>query len=146
MTTGMTVVEAELFIRSEPARIAAVLADPDWQAGWAHGLIIQPYADRGAEGLRAVLTGALTGSCEWWIEAVPPTAGADGARGAVVHFWLRPVEPEGGWWRLGPGWRRRAELHRRHLARRWRAALFRLKDALERPDGTSSPARIPAAR
>ncbi len=132
----MNVIEAELFIRAEPARIAAVLADPAWQAGWTRGLIISPYADRGAEGMRTVLTGVITGSCEWWIEPVPHAASEiDRARGAVVHFWLRPVQPEAnGWWRTGPAAGRRAELHRRNVARRWRSALFRLKDALEHPD------------
>ena len=144
----MTAIEAELFIRAEPARIAAVLADPAWQDGWARGLIIRPYADRGAEGMRSVVTGVLTGSCEWWIEPVPPheSAGTAPARGAVVHFWLRPVQAEAnGWWRTGPASGRRAELHRRNVARRWRSALFRLKDALERPDrdGTAFPARTP---
>jgi hypothetical protein len=125
----VSVVEAELFIRAEPARIAVVLADPAWQAGWARGLIIHPYDDRGAEGLRAVVSGMLTGSCEWWIEPVGPAMPGP-PRGAVVHFWLRPVEAAG-WWRAGPWSRRRGELHRRAVARRWRAALFRLKDTLE---------------
>lgn len=148
MTTGLraSVIEAELVIRAEPERIAAVLADPAFQARWARGLTIRPYADRGAEGLRAVVTGVLTGSCEWWIERLPDAApaGPDQSRGAVVHFWLRPVEPES-WWTAGPAPRRRADLHRRRLARLWRAALFRLKDALEHPhpDGTGTPGRSP---
>ena len=126
--TTLGVVEAELFVGAEPARIAAVLADPAWQSGWARGLTIRPYEDRGAEGLRAVVTGVLTGSCEWWIE--PVLGPGSTPRGAVVHFWLRPVEPAG-WWQAGPWSRRRAELHRRNVAHRWRAALFLLKDALE---------------
>lgn len=141
-TAHLSVIEAELFIRAAPERIAAVLADPAFQARWARGLTVRPYADRGAEGLRAVVSGVLTGSCEWWIEPLPAAApaGPDQGRGAVVHFWLRPVEPES-WWTAGPAPRRRADLHRRRLARDWRAALFRLKDELEQPhpDGTGFP-------
>lgn len=141
--TPLSVIEAELFIRAEPARIAAVLADPGWQAEWSGGLRLYPYADRGPEGMRSVITGVFTGSCEWWIEPVPSGEPV----GAIVHFWLRPAHDDHGWWRTGPLPRRRATLHRRNLGRRWRSALFRLKDALE-PSGrgaTANSARIPGS-
>lgn len=121
----MTAIEAETFIRADPARIAAVLADPAWRSGWAEGLRLIPYEDRGVEGLRAVVTGVLTGSCEWWIEARP-------GGGAVVHFWLRTRPPRQDWLRYGPLAGRRDLLHRRNIGRRWRTSLFRLKDELER--------------
>jgi len=126
------VVEAELFLRADPARIAAILADPDWQVSWSQGLRLHPYQDRGSEGLRAVVTGVLEGSCEWWVEPVRP-------EGAVVHFWLRPVRRRRPWWLAGPLQRRRALLHRRAVGRRWRAALLRLKTTLEPRAGGAVP-------
>lgn len=117
-------IEAETYIRADPARIAAALADPAWQSEWSGGLRLIPYQDRGAEGLRSVITGVLTGSCEWWVEARP-------GGGAVVHFWLRPQPQDRDWLRAGPMAGRRDLLHRRNVGRRWRTAVFRLKDELE---------------
>lgn len=129
-------IEAETFIRADPARIAAVLADPAWQARWTGGFRLLPYEDRGVEGVRAVVTGVLTGSCEWWIEARP-------GGGAVVHFWLRTRPPRRDWLRAGPLAGRRDLLHRRNVGRRWRTALFRLKDELE--GSTAFPGRTPGS-
>lgn len=83
-----------------PARVlAAVFADP---AGWPRlwpDLRLEVFADRGAEGLRWTVTGALVGSMEVWLEPV----GAGTARvtvdpdGTVLHYFLRadPAGPGG---------------------------------------------------
>lgn len=75
----------EVALRAPAALVAPALVaevDPTWH----RGLRLHRYHDRGDEGARFVVTGLLVGSCEWWIEALPPGPGPDGV---VVHFWLR---------------------------------------------------------
>lgn len=71
----------ETFIAVPPKAIAAVFADP---ASWAHywpDLVLRVYTDRGDEGLRWTVGGALTGTMEVWLEPV--------LDGTVLHYFLR---------------------------------------------------------
>ncbi|MCO1581698.1 polyketide cyclase / dehydrase and lipid transport [Crossiella sp. SN42] len=75
----------ELFITVPPSTLAASLADPaSWRAYWPD-LELTVYADRGAEGLRWTVAGALVGTMELWLEAV--------LDGTVVHYFLRAERP-----------------------------------------------------
>ncbi|MBP2473762.1 hypothetical protein JOF53_002634 [Crossiella equi] len=75
----------ELFITVPPAVLATNLADSTkWPTYWPD-LSLQVYADRGEEGLRWTVTGALTGTMEVWLERV--------LDGTVVHYFLRADRP-----------------------------------------------------
>ncbi|MBM7776427.1 hypothetical protein JOD54_006631 [Actinokineospora baliensis] len=106
----------ETFLAVPPPVVAAVFADPAaWRRFWPD-LSLAVYADRGAEGLRWTVRGALVGTMEIWLEAV--------LDGTLVHYFLRADTP-------GPMPPRRlaAERTRRQLAAK-RVAL-RLKAVLE---------------
>ncbi|MCG8918193.1 polyketide cyclase / dehydrase and lipid transport [Actinokineospora sp. PR83] len=76
----------ETFIVAPPRTVAAAFADPAaWRRFWPD-LVLQVYADRGAEGLRWTVRGALTGTMEVWLEQV--------LDGTVVHYFLRADPPE----------------------------------------------------
>lgn len=79
-------VECTVFVRAPARQVADELVA---RAGeWSGGLVLHPYENRGVEGMRSVVTGALEGSAEWWLESGPVVADG-GERGVVVHFWLR---------------------------------------------------------
>jgi hypothetical protein len=90
-----------------------VAAAPTWP-----DLRLRVREDRGAEGLRWEVTGALTGTAEIWLEPV--------GDGTVVHFYLRS----------GLGERAR---ERRRVA--WKRAVHRLKDELEAGRAVGTPVR-----
>lgn len=123
----LAVVDAEAFLPVPPEVLAPRLADPRHPARWARGLVLHPYADRGAEGVRAVVSGRLVGRVEWWLEPVPAPPGVQ------VHFWLAATPTGDGDRRpLAPGrWQRRQQrLLLDTVRRRWRAALSALSDEL----------------
>lgn len=65
--------------------LAAVFAQPRrWSQIWP-GLRLEVRADRGEEGMRWTVTGALVGSMEVWLEAVDP----GGEPGTLLHYFLR---------------------------------------------------------
>ena len=71
----------ETFLAVPPEVVAAVFARPEsWRRYWPD-LRLDLYADRGAEGCRWTVTGALTGTMEVWLEAV--------LDGTVLHYFLR---------------------------------------------------------
>ena len=112
----------ETFLAVPPARVAAEFADPRaWPALWPD-LRLEVLADRGVEGVRWTVGGALTGSMEVWLEAV--------LDGTVVHYFLRadPTGPDGRPARW-PGRRATAETQRRQRAAKRIA--FALKARLE---------------
>jgi hypothetical protein len=98
----------ETFLAVPPATVAKAFAD----------LRLEVYADRGEEGLRWTVRGALVGTMEVWLEPV--------LDGTVLHYFLR-ADP-----RPGPP-PRPARLHkekvRRHLAAK--AMALELKTVLE---------------
>lgn len=111
------------FVVADPSQVAAAVHDGAfWAALWP-GLELTVLEDRAAEGIRWDCSGALTGSCEVWLE----THGD----GVIVHCYLRAD--------LSPGHRSGAA---RRTARRREIGvnrvLFTLKDRLENrssPDG-----------
>ncbi|WP_411285259.1 polyketide cyclase / dehydrase and lipid transport [Lapillicoccus sp.] len=102
----------ETFIRAAPDRVAGALADPrNHQMWWPHLELILDR-DRGTQGQRWVVTGALRGAMEVWVESF--------ADGAIVHHYVRAV--------AAPDAPRDVAV--RHT-RRWKLAVHRLKDRLE---------------
>ncbi len=78
----------ETFLAVPPSSVAAAFADPGaWRRFWPD-LRLAVYADRGVEGLRWTVRGALVGTMEVWLEPV--------LDGTVLHYFLRADFPPGG--------------------------------------------------
>lgn len=71
----------ETFIAVPPKVVATVFAEPSaWRRFWPD-LLLEVYADRGDEGLRWTVRGAVVGTMEVWLEPV--------LDGTVLHYFLR---------------------------------------------------------
>jgi hypothetical protein len=133
---GLDIVD-ETFLAVPPSTVAAAFADPrSWTRYWPD-LVLGVYADRGAEGLRWTVRGALVGTMEVWLEPV--------LDGTVLHYFLRaaPADTAG-----EPAWLSPRQL-RREFDRRARAAkgiALELKEVLEdgRPPGIAPRTEQPA--
>jgi hypothetical protein len=117
----------ETFLAVPPKVVASVFADPAaWREFWPD-LVLEVYTDRGDEGLRWTVRGALVGTMEVWLEPV--------LDGTILHYFLRatPLFP------LSPRKMRREYDRRARAAKR---IAFGLKDMLEdgREPGTAPPA------
>jgi hypothetical protein len=115
-TPALDIVD-ETFLAIPPSTLAAVFADPrSWRTYWPD-LVLEVYTDRGVEGLRWTVGGALVGTMEVWLEPV--------LDGTILHYFLRadPVGPP-----LSPAKLRR-EADRR--ARAAKAIALDLKAVLE---------------
>jgi len=79
----------ETFLAVPPSTIAAAFADPaSWRRYWPD-LVLDLYTDRGDEGMRWTVRGALVGTMEIWLEPV--------LDGTLLHYFLRagpPGEPK----------------------------------------------------
>jgi hypothetical protein len=127
-TAGRYVVSApsvdlidETFVVAAPARLAQWFADPALWRQWWPDLRLTVEADRGVEGIRWRVDGALVGSAEIWLEPWHD--------GVIVHWFVR-AEPR----RRGDG-----ERIRREYATTFKRRIFALKDDLER----GRPAGVP---
>ncbi|MGD9989772.1 polyketide cyclase / dehydrase and lipid transport [Pseudonocardia sp.] len=121
----------ETFLVVTRPRLAAVFADP---AGWPRmwpDLRLRTVSDRGAQGMRWTVTGALVGSMEVWLEEV--------LDGTVLHYYLRAdgAGPDGAPVPLPPR-RAAAEARRRHRAAK--ALALALKRVLEGGRAPGEPA------
>ena len=123
----------QTFVAVPPRVLAAAFADrAAWPRLWPD-LGLQVFADRGTQGVRWTVTGALVGSMEIWLEPV--------LDGTVLHYFLRadPVDAQG---KPAPLPARRAvvETRRRQLAAKQLALV--LKRHLEggRAPGVPPPA------
>jgi hypothetical protein len=108
----------ETFLAVPPGSVAKAFADPEsWRRFWPD-LVLEVYADRGEEGLRWTVRGALVGTMEIWLEPV--------LDGTVLHFFLRADPPPG----PAP---RPARLHREKVRRQLaaKAVALDLKTVLE---------------
>lgn len=125
----------ETFLVVPPARVAAEFADPDsWTRYWPD-LTLQVMTDRGAQGIRWTVSGALVGSMEVWLEAV--------LDGTVLHYYLR-ADPADGQGRPTPLPPRRAMAEISRRQRTAKAVALRLKDLLEEGRPPGEPPRNPA--
>ncbi|MFC6012955.1 polyketide cyclase / dehydrase and lipid transport [Nocardia lasii] len=122
----------QTFLAAPGAAIAEVLgATNNWRRWWPD-LRLDVREDRGDKGIRWTVSGALTGTMEVWLEAVP--------EGAILHYFLHAEPPTA----AKPAPRALAAANRtRRVAGRTMA--FELKSRLEagRPAGvppTTAPA------
>ncbi|WP_040407443.1 hypothetical protein [Amycolatopsis nigrescens] len=112
----------ETFLAVPASTVAAAFADPAaWTRYWPD-LVLEVYTDRGDEGLRWTVRGALVGTMEIWLEPV--------LDGTVLHYFLRasPAAPSGLALELRPRDLRR-EFDRR--ARAAKGIALDLKEILE---------------
>jgi hypothetical protein len=118
----------ETFVVAPPAVVAAALKDPALWRRLFPGLDLTVFMDRGDEGIRLTVTGALVGSNEFWVEPW--------GDGAIVHYYLRAdptrrgsdIEPRTGDPRRLA--RRAVRIRTAHCVR-LKAGLNDLKDRLE---------------
>lgn len=125
----------ETFIVASPQTLAVVVADPAYQKRWWPDLDLTVFMDRGLQGQRWSMTGALIGSCEIWIEPY--------ADGCIVHHYLRGEPSADGrtpapWPDTPVGWRKAAAA-RAARAKAWKRSIWALKAELEgqRPAGVT---------
>lgn len=77
----------ETFLAVPPGTVATAFTDPGaWRRFWPD-LLLEVYADRGDEGLRWTVRGALVGTMEVWLEPV--------LDGTLLHYFLRADLPAG---------------------------------------------------
>jgi len=119
--TSVDVVD-ETFLAVPPARVAPIFADPGvWPRLWPD-LTLEVIADRGVQGMRWTVGGALTGSMEVWLEPM--------LDGTCLHYFLRadPLGPDGAPAPQAGRWAARERRRRQHRAKR---IAFTLKSHLE---------------
>lgn len=114
----------ETFLAVPPSTVAAAFADQRaWRRFWPD-LDLAVYADRGLEGVRWTVRGALVGTMEVWLEPV--------LDGTVLHYFLRADFPPG-----AAGTARRGVKEAQRRQRAAKAVALDLKFVLEdgRPPG-----------
>lgn len=106
--------------------VAGVVADPRRWVAWWPDLDLELRRDRGLKGCQWVLTGAIGGTAEIYLEPWHD--------GTLVHLFLRLDLPP------GATSASRAQRDERERTLRWKTTVTRLKDELEagRPPGTAA--------
>lgn len=75
----------QTFVAAPPQRVAEVIAQPQKWRRWWPDLQLTVREDRGDKGIRWVVTGALDGTMEVWLEPA--------LDGVIVHYFLH-AEPK----------------------------------------------------
>lgn len=121
----------ETFLVVDRAVLAAEVATPArWREWWPH-LTLEVFMDRGVQGVRWNVRGALVGSAEVWLEAV--------GDGVVLHHYLR-VDPADGPLDVATArGRRRADRLRDRHARAWKRTVWALADRLDEQRAPGEP-------
>ena len=114
----------ETFVVAAPKVVATAFADPaSWRRLWPD-LRLEVYLDRGVQGLRWTVRGALIGTMEVWLEPM--------LDGTLLHYFLRADLP-------GTPDPRRAERERRDRQLATKRITLGLKMALERGRAPGCP-------
>lgn len=113
----------ETFLVVPQRSLAVIFADATRCSGFWPDLELTVYADRGDDGLRWTVGGALVGTMEVWLEPV--------LDGTLLHYYLRADPPASDGTRSAARFARHtaAETRRRQLGAKRIA--FALKDELE---------------
>lgn len=114
----------ETFVVADPEIVAEVVRDPHRWTRWWPDLRLTVFEDRGRQGVRWNVTGALVGSMEVWLEPH--------GDGVIAHYYLRadPTEPGRPTLpRTLPGRAAAREVRRRR--QRARRIFWAIKDGLE---------------
>jgi hypothetical protein len=112
----------ETFLVVPPKIVASAFADPaTWRRYWPD-LILSVYADRGDEGIRWTVRGALVGTMEVWLEPM--------LDGTLLHYFLRAELPATTSGRDADRERRRRQLAAKRISLRLK---YQLEDG--RPPG-----------
>lgn len=123
----------ETFLAVPPEIVAAEFGPAHWRRLWPD-LHLEVVTDRGAQGIRWTVCGALVGSMEVWLEPV--------LDGTVLHYFLR-ADPAGAGGEPAPAPPRRGAAQARRRQRAAKAIALACKDRLEagRAPGEPPPAR-----
>jgi hypothetical protein len=125
----------ETFLVVPPKIVASAFADPAaWRRYWPD-LTLSVYADRGDEGIRWTVRGALTGTMEVWLEPM--------LDGTLLHYFLRAELP--GSRAAGASARdaRAADKERRTRQLAAKRVALRLKSLLEEGRAPGDPPPVP---
>lgn len=123
----------EAFLVVDRAVLAGEVADAERWRQWWPSLTLEVFMDRGPDGVRWNVRGALIGSAEVWLEAV--------GDGVLLHHYLR-VDPADGPIDLGTArGRRRADRLRARHSRAWKRTVWELADRLDAGRAPGEPRR-----
>jgi len=126
----------ESFVVADPDRLATLVHDPELWRRWWPDLELRVAHDRGRDGLRFAVTGALVGTAEFWLEPW--------GDGVIVHYFLRAdVTCPGSAVEVRQLSARTAARERRRRGQQNKTGIWALKDELERDRTTGEP-RVPA--
>lgn len=130
----------ESFVVATPAAVAATVRDATRWRGWWPDLSLTVFQDRGEQGVRWNVTGALVGSMEVWLEPH--------GDGVILHHYLRadlPAGPATGTdtgraaTNVRPG---RLVRETRRRSRHAKRIFWALKDELEGNRGAGEPCAV----
>jgi hypothetical protein len=122
----------ETFVVADRTLLARQISDPALWLEWWPDLRLSVVTDRGVDGIRWSVSGALSGTAEIWLEPWQD--------GVIVHWFLRAGLPPRG--SVGSGSlteRERARLRQRY-ATAFKRRIHALKDDLERGRPPGCPA------
>ena len=105
----------ETYVVADRQLLATVVADRARWNEWWPDLTLTVFMDRGVDGIRWSISGALVGSSEIWLEPV--------GDGVLLHYYLRADPALRG--------RHKIEKLRKRHAMAWKRSVWALKDELE---------------
>ena len=112
--SSLDLVDETYLVTGRPLLAAVVSDKARWDEWWPE-LTLTVFMDRGVDGIRWSISGALVGSSEIWLEPV--------GDGVLLHYYLRAEPALRG--------RRKIEKLRSRHAMAWNRSVWALKDELE---------------